>query len=431
MLALYNLSACIIIIIAMCGLLTEILKARYYIFLFLLTFGGTYVAYFLDVGQKITLFIITLTLLTISIGTKENKILNICLSCLGYIFNVIFNEIVLYFITKFLKFNVNDFTQVVIFSWSYVILLFIAIFYIRQLLYNKIKITRFFNSNHKNNLGLLINLLCFVVILIVNITLGETVGYNTDVLKMNCVLFVLCFASSSIVLLYFTRAIRSEEEKKADQARLKITENYVSGLEQLIDESRELRHDYKNLIATISGFIEEGDMDHLKEYFDQNIRNTWVDLDKKGKAWQSVKDVQPPELKGLLYEKVLKAVAADVNIRVIPDYELNIQYKAMKDLCRILGILIDNSIEAAEETDEKSVDIRIAKMEHGYQIIIQNTYFTKPDLAHLYQKGYSTKGADRGLGMYYAHEMILEHEEIEFEFEIQEHVIIQKIYIEL
>ena len=71
------------------------------------------------------------------------------------------------------------------------------------------------------------------------------------------------------------------------------------------------------------------------------------------------------------------------------------------------------------------------KMEYGYQIIIQNTYFTKPDLVHLYQKGYSTKGEDRGLGMYYAREMILDHEELEFEFEIQEHFVIQKIFIEL
>ena len=190
--------------------------------------------------------------------------------------------------------------------------------------------------------------MCFVTVFIANIVMGETVNYSHSVLLMNCVLFGLCFLSTSIVLLYFTRTIRSEEEKKSDQARLKMTENYVSGLEQLIDESRELRHDYKNLIATISGFIEEGDMDHLKEYFDQNIRNTWVDLEKKSKAWQSVKDLQPPELKGILYEKVLKAVASDVNIRVIPDYELNIQYKAMKDLCRIIWIFTDNAIESAE-----------------------------------------------------------------------------------
>lgn len=47
-------------------------------------------------------------------------------------------------------------------------------------------------------------------------------------------------------------------------------------------------------IQTISGFIEEDDMPHLKEYFDTNIRDTWVALDKKGKAWQSLKDVEPP-----------------------------------------------------------------------------------------------------------------------------------------
>ena len=421
-----SLCAAVGIMAAMCGLLTEIMRKRYYIILFLMTFTFGIISYLIPYGQKVTLPIILTILFIICVGTKMHKIINICIACFGYMLDVIMNQIILYFV----HLDFSDFTAVCIFSCIYTFFLVIFMLVLRKIVYDKLNILNKIEDN-KMNYGVLLNLLCFVAVFIANIVMGQTVNYSQSVLLMNSVLFGLCFLSTSIVLLYFTRTIRSEEEKKADQARLEMTENYVSGLEQLIDESRELRHDYKNLIATISGFIEEGDMDRLKEYFDQNIRSTWVDLDKKGKAWQSVKDIQPAELKGILYEKVLKAVAADVNMRVIPDYELNIQYKAMKDLCRILGILIDNSIEAAEETDEKSVDIRIAKMEHGYQIIIQNTYFTKPDLAHLYQKGYSTKGADRGLGMYYAHEMILEHEEIEFEFEIQEHVIIQKIYIEL
>ena len=414
------------IVAAMCGLLTEIMRKRYYIFLFSIPFLAGFIGYLTPLGQNVTLVTILLIMSIILIGTKKHKVINLCIACFGYMLDVIMNQVVLYFV----HLDVTDFTAVCIFSCIYTSFLVIFMFVLRKIIYDKLNILNRIEDN-KMNYGVLLNLLCFVAVFIANIVMGQTVNYSQSVLLMNSVLFGLCFLSTSIVLLYFTKTIRSEEEKKADQARLEITENYVSGLEQLIDESRELRHDYKNLIATISGFIEEGDMDHLKEYFEQNIRNTWVDLDKKGKAWQSVKDVQPPELKGLLYEKVLKAVAADVNIRVIPDYELNIQYKAMKDLCRILGILIDNAVEAAEEADEKSVDIRMIKMEYGYQIIIQNTYFTKPDLVHLYQKGYSTKGEDRGLGMYYAREMILDHEELEFEFEIQEHFVIQKIFIEL
>ena len=421
-----SLCAAVGIMAAMCGLLTEVMRKRYYIILFLITFTPGIISYLTPYGQKVTPPIIITILFIICVGTKMHKIINLCIACFGYMLDVIINQVVLYFV----HLDVTDFTDVCIFSCIYTSFLVIFMLVLRKILYNKLNILNRI-EDHKLNYGVLLNLLCFVAVFIANIVMGETVNYSHSVLLMNCVLFGLCFLSTSIVLLYFTRTIRSEEEKKADQARLEMTENYVSSLEQLIDESRELRHDYKNLIATISGFIEEGDMNHLKEYFDQNIRNTWVDLDKKGKAWQSVKDIQPPELKGLLYEKVLKAVAAGVNIRVIPDYELNIQYKAMKDLCRIIGILTDNAIEAAEETDDKSVDIRMMHMEYGYQIIIQNTYFTKPDLVHLYQKGYSTKGENRGLGMYYAREMILDHEELEFEFEIQDHFVIQKIYIEL
>ena len=428
---LYSLCTAVGIITAMCGLLTGKIEKRYYAMLFLLSFMAGLIGLTTSFGQKITIPTLLLILIIIFIGIKKYKILNLCIACIGYMIDVLLNQIILFVLSKFFGIIVIGTDIEVLFDVSYTIVLILFFILMRQIFYQKMQINQLLQKYNKLYNGMLINLLCFVAVFIANIVMGQTVNYSQSVLLMNSVLFGLCFLITSIVLLYFTRTIRSEEEKKADQARLEMTENYVSGLEQLIDESRELRHDYKNLIATISGFIEEGDMDRLKEYFDQNIRNTWVDLDKKGKAWQSVKDIQPPELKGILYEKVLKAVAADVNFRVIPDYELNIQYKAMKDLCRILGILIDNSIEAAEETDEKSVDILMSKMEYGYQITIQNTYFTKPDLVHLYQKGYSTKGVDRGLGMYYAHEMILEHEEIEFEFEIQEHVIIQKIYIEL
>ena len=51
---------------------------------------------------------------------------------------------------------------------------------------------------------------------------------------------------------------------------------------------------------------------------------------------------------------------------------------------RLLGLLIDNAIEAAEKSEKKYVDIRMANAENGYRIIIENTYGTKPELAHLY-----------------------------------------------
>ena len=208
--------------------------------------------------------------------------------------DVIFNQIVLYILNKFFGIIVVGSSYVVIFDIIYTGIFALLIILIRIIMYNKINILKYINSSNKFNSGILINLICFVAIFVANVVMGQTVNYNQSVLLMNSVLFGLCFLSTSIVLIYFTKTIRSEEEKKADQERLKMTENYVSGLEQLIDESRELRHDYKNLIATISGFIEEDDMPHLKEYFDTNIRDTWVALDKKGKAWQSLKDVEPP-----------------------------------------------------------------------------------------------------------------------------------------
>ena len=277
-----------------CGLLTKNMEKKYYEILFITTFIVGIISVIMPWGQRTTIPVISFILLIIALGEKEHKIINLCFACLGYMIDVIFNQIVLYILNKFFGIIVAGSSYEAIFAIIYTGIFALLIILIRIIMYNKMNILKYINSSDKFNSGILINLICFVAIFVDNVVMGQTVNYNQSVLLMNSVLFGLCFLSTSIVLIYFTKTIRAEEEKKADQERLKMTENYVSGLEQLIDESRELRHDYKNLIATISGFIEEDDMPHLKEYFDTNIRDTWVALDKKGKAWQSLKDVEPP-----------------------------------------------------------------------------------------------------------------------------------------
>ena len=53
---------------------------------------------------------------------------------------------------------------------------------------------------------------------------------------------------------------------------------YTLQIEQINNEMRKFRHDYVNILATLSEYIREDDMDGLRTYFDQNIAHLHDDM---------------------------------------------------------------------------------------------------------------------------------------------------------
>ena len=179
-----SLCAAVGIMAAMCGLLTEIMRKRYYIILFLMTFTFGIISYLIPYGQNVTLPIILTILFIICVGTKMHKIINLCIACFGYMLDVIMNQIILYFV----HLDFSDFTAVCIFSCIYTFFLVIFMLVLRKIVYDKLNILNKIEDN-KMNYGVLLNLLCFVAVFIANIVMGQTVNYSQSVLLhriINC-----------------------------------------------------------------------------------------------------------------------------------------------------------------------------------------------------------------------------------------------------
>ena len=70
------------------------------------------------------------------------------------------------------------------------------------------------------------------------------------------------------------------------------------------------------------------------------------------------------------------------------------------DICRIIGVLFDNSIEAAELCDRKFIEIIIFKKDNSTTFIISNSCLNNtPPVNKIYEKNFSTKGLERGIGL--------------------------------
>lgn len=220
-----------------------------------------------------------------------------------------------------------------------------------------------------------------------------------------------------------------EEKRKAELRRQEILESYIGNLERMIDETRAFRHDYKNILSTMAGFIRENQMDELREFFYEKIKLPEGNTDEQAEAWKYLKNVYPMELKGFLYEKILSILTRDIQIQVQSSAHIRAQYEDMEALVRILGIFIDNAVEEAEKLGDGKVGITIIETEKGVLFCVENNYSIRPKISEITQKGYSTKGEGRGLGLYLAQEILRKHADMVHELRITEDRVIQQLEI--
>ena len=220
-----------------------------------------------------------------------------------------------------------------------------------------------------------------------------------------------------------------EEKRKAEIRRQEILESYIGNLEQMVDEMRAFQHDYKNILSSMAGFIRENQIDELRDFFYTKIKLPTGDRNEQREAWKYLKNIHPMELKGFLYEKLLVILARNLRIQVHISENIDVKYSDMEDLIRIVGIYIDNAVEEAEKIENGEVAITIIETHKGILFCVENDFAIRPDIAKMVQKGYSTKGQERGFGLYWSEKILEKHADMVHELRITEDRVIQQIEV--
>lgn len=189
----------------------------------------------------------------------------------------------------------------------------------------------------------------------------------------------------------------------------KITEKYdsliefMNSYEEKIDELRIQSHENKNQLLNIKSKIIDKDKNkNIIEYID-SILNEKIQLDK-GK-YSKLKYLPSNGFKGMFYYKISKAeelgikISINISAGIKKSVLHNMNAEDYKQLCRIIGVYLDNAIEASAISNEKLLGIEIYLNNNDVDIIISNSYLGEVDIKNVNEKGYSTKGNSHGYGL--------------------------------
>ena len=227
-------------------------------------------------------------------------------------------------------------------------------------------------------------------------------GIQSTTVRHLILVFYLLFFMGIIKKLDTYLKDKLHERLDQEQAlRYRDMERYSRHIEELYKEVRSFRHDYTNLLTSLRLGIEEEDMEQIKEVYDSVLKDSSQKLQDNKYDLGRLVNIRDRALKSLLAGKFLKAREKDIVFNVEVPEEIQVESMSLLDFLTIVSILCDNAIEASAEASQPHVSIAFIKNGAQETFIIENSIKEEGiDVSAIFSFGVSSKGEDRGVGLY-------------------------------
>lgn len=160
--------------------------------------------------------------------------------------------------------------------------------------------------------------------------------------------------------------MRKNDRRIAEYQR-ELIETHYAEVETMYKQMRRWRHDYRNHIAVMKAYAEDGNLDAVKKYLDEldSDLNTVDTVIKTGNAMADA----------ILNSKISLAKSKGIEVKATAYIPVTLKISDL-DLCVIVGNLFDNAIEASLALPEEERLIRVYMDMKETQLYISFTNFT-------------------------------------------------------
>ena len=236
-------------------------------------------------------------------------------------------------------------------------------------------------------------------------------GIQSTTVRHLILVFYLLFFMGVIKKLDTYLKYKLHERLDQEQAlRYRDMERYSRHIEELYKEVRSFRHDYTNLLTSLRLGIEEEDMEQIKEVYDSVLKDSSEKLQDNKYDLGRLVNIRDKALKSLLAGKFLKARDKKIVFNVEVPEEIQVEGMSLLDFLTIVSILCDNAIEASAEASQPHVSIAFLKNGAQETFIIENSIKEEGiDISEIFSFGASSKGEERGVGLYTVMKIVESH----------------------
>lgn len=185
--------------------------------------------------------------------------------------------------------------------------------------------------------------------------------------------------------------------------RMDMLEDALEQLEQLNIKLRGQRHDFMNHLQVVYSLMELSEYDEAVKY----IERTYEDII----SVSSVMKTSSPAINALLMSKVSDARANDIemNLKISSPYS-DLPMESW-EMCRVLGNLLDNAIDALEGVKGGRIDVELTEdlRAYGFRVFNNGPAVSPEHRELIFQTGFTTKSKGTGMGLYIVRTIMREH----------------------
>lgn len=256
-----------------------------------------------------------------------------------------------------------------------------------------------------------INRKFYIIIILILVSLANllamTTYYKIDlkiIILINFIFTLFCFL---LVLYSFkTQSIYNIVSNKYDMV-IKSINDY----EIMINKYRISNHENKNILKSIGIMALENNDFVVAEYVEVLLKDKF---EKNDILLLEMSSIPLGGLRATICSEILKIQSYNIKYDLYIDKKIktinliNIDSNIVVDLCKIVGVLIDNAIDEVKNKKDKNKNIMISLFidDNILNIKITNIINKYIDIEKIFEEGYTTKGENHGYGLSLIKEII-------------------------
>ncbi|GIO20462.1 ATPase [Oceanobacillus oncorhynchi subsp. incaldanensis] len=186
-----------------------------------------------------------------------------------------------------------------------------------------------------------------------------------------------------------------------DKTDMKQLQETVMQIEGYADSLRAQTHEFKNKMYVLLGLIQ-------LEQYEEALKVIQEETADKRQAFPMLKNIKDPGAQAILLGKLAKAAEKKIALIIEEASHLDKTKIAAADMAIMLGNLLDNAMDAVLESEEQRITVMVTDVGSDIVIDIEDTGpgMTKEQTGQIFTRGYSSKGENRGYGLFHVYEAV-------------------------